>query len=156
MRTVLKNNKGEATFIYLCVLILVLSMLLSVLILYMGLCSQVSIQKRDVRHQIDGYLSEVATKEFNAIKQGEPFESYIDYEALEAGAYEALGFSLTDTEYVYENGNCIMKRPAITALRGDGFGVKVRYEAVFPIRWNGKTFASLTIPVSVTGYYKIK
>ena len=37
MINVLKNNKGEATYIYLCILVLVLSMLLSVLILYMGL-----------------------------------------------------------------------------------------------------------------------
>ena len=74
MINVLKNNKGEATYIYLCILVLVLSMLLSVLILYMGLCSQVEIQKRDVKHKLDGYLSEVATEEFNSLKQGESYE----------------------------------------------------------------------------------
>lgn len=156
MINVLKNNRGEATYIYLCILVLVLSMLLSVLILYMGLCSQVEIQKRDVKHKLDGYLSEVATEEFNSLKQGESYESHIDYDALGAGAFEALGFAPGDSEYAYENGNCIMTRPTVTALRGDGFGVKVEYDAIFAVKWNGKTFTNLTIPVTVTGYYKFK
>ncbi len=152
----LKSKKGEAAYIYLCVLVLVLSMLLSVLILYMGLCAQVEMQKRDVQHKLDGYLSEVATEEFNSIKQGESYESCMDYEALEAGVCPALGFGETDTEYVYPGGNCTMIRPTVTVLKDDGFGVKVEYEAVFPILWNGKTYTDITIPVSVTGYYKMK
>lgn len=156
MMKILKSRKGEATFIYLCVLILVLSMLLSVLILYMGLCAQVEMQRRDVKYKIDGYLSEVATEEFNSIKQGESYESRMDYEALKAGVCPALGFGVTDTEYVYPGGNCTVTRPTVTVLKGDGFGVKVEYEAVFPIRWNGKNYTSITIPVSVTGYYKTK
>ena len=68
---ILKSKKGEGTYIYLCVLILVISMLLSVLILYMGLCAQVQIQKRDMKHKLDGYISDYATVAFNAVKQGE-------------------------------------------------------------------------------------
>ncbi len=155
MINIIKNKRGEGTYIYLCVLILVISMLLSVLVLYMGLCAQVAIQKRDVEHKIDGYLSEVATKEFNSIKQG-TYEPHIDYTALENGVYGALGFDTTDTEYVYDNEKCTMTRPAVTVLRGDGFGVKVMYEVTFPVHWNGKAFTELTVPVSITSYYKLK
>lgn len=156
MRNILNNKRGEATYIYLCILILFLSMLLYVVILYMGLCSQVAIQKRDVKHKLDGYLSEVAVEEFNSIKQGENYDAHIDYDALESGVYEKLGFGTTDTTYDYPNGNCTMSRPTVSVLRGEGFGLKLIYTASYPIRWNGKTFTTLTIPVTVTGYYKIK
>lgn len=156
MNRILKSKKGEGTYIYMCVLILVLSMLLSVLILYMGLCAQVQMQKRDIRHKLDGYLSDVATKEFNAIKQGETFENHMDFDALEAGVYEALGFGSYNTVYEYPNGNCTMTRPTATVLRGEGFGLKLSYEASYPIRWNGRTVTTLTIPVTVTGYFKLK
>lgn len=156
MRPLLNNKRGEATYIYLCILILVLSMLLSVVILYMGLCSQVAVQKRDVKHKLDGYLSEVAVEEFNSIKQGENYDAHIDYDALESGIYEKLGFGMTDIAYDYPNGNCTMSRPTVTVLRGKGFGLKVTYTASFPIRWNGKTFTTLDIPVAVSGYYKFK
>lgn len=156
MTGVLKNRRGEGTYIYLCVLILVISMLLSVLILYMGLCAQVQIQKRDMRHRLDGYLTEVATLEFDAIKQGEVYEGYLDYDALAANVYEAIGFGASDLIYSYPDGNCTITRPTVTVLKGEGFGLKLEYEASFPIKWGGKTFSTLTVPVTVTGYFKFK
>ena len=80
MMKILKSKKGEGTYIYLCVLLRVISMLLSVLILYMGLCAQVQIQKRDMKHKLDGYISDYATVAFNAVKQGEAYweDPYID------------------------------------------------------------------------------
>lgn len=156
MTGVLKNKRGEGTYIYLCVLILVISMLLSVLVLYMSLCAQVQIQKRDMRHRLDGYLSEVATLEFDAIKQGEAYEVYLDYDALEANVYEAIGFEPSDLAYSYPDSNCTITRPTVTVLRGEGFGLKLEYEASFPIEWGGRTFTTLTVPVTVTGYFKLK
>ena len=92
MMKILKSKKGEGTYIYLCVLILVISMLLSVLILYMGLLSQVQIQKREVKTKLDSVVSEYATEMFDAIKQGAPSERYIDYDGLVRKAYAKLGF----------------------------------------------------------------
>ena len=154
---ILKSKKGEGTYIYLCVLILVISMLLSVLILYMGLLSQVQIQKRDVKTKLDSVISEYATEMFGAIKQGAPSEQYIDYDGLVRKTYAKLGFpSDTVTEYAYPNGNCVMMRPQVTALKGDGFGITVRYTVVFPIKWNGNTYKSLEVPITVSSYYKFK
>lgn len=157
MMKILKSKKGEGTYIYLCVLILVISMLLSVLILYMGLLSQVQIQKRDVKTKLDSVISEYATAMFDAIKQGAPSEQYIDYDGLVRKTYARLGFpSDTVTEYAYPNGNCVMMRPQVTSLKGDGFGVTVRYTVVFPIKWNGNTYKSLEVPITVSSYYKFK
>lgn len=156
MMMILKSKKGEGTYIYLCVLILVISMLLSVLILYMGLCAQVQIQKRDMKHKLDGYISDYATVAFNAVKQGEAYEIYVDYENLANGCLPSLGFTQSDSVYRYDNGNCTLVEPEVKILRGEGFGITLHYTAVFPIVWNGKTYGDLSIPVTVSSYYKIK
>ncbi len=156
MMKILKSKKGEGTYIYLCVLILVISMLLSVLILYMGLCAQVQIQKRDMKHKLDGYISDYATIAFNAVKQGEAYEVYVDYENLANGCLPSLGFTQSDSVYRYDNGNCTLIGPEVKVLRGEGFGITLHYTAVFPIVWNGKTYGDLSIPVTVSSYYRIK
>lgn len=156
MMKILKSKKGEGTYIYLCVLILVISMLLSVLILYTGLCAQVQIQKRDMKHKLDGYISDYATIAFNAVKQGEAYEIYVDYENLANGCLPSLGFTQSDSVYRYDNGNCTLVGPEVKVLRGEGFGITLHYTAVFPIVWNGKTYGDLSIPVTVSSYYKIK
>lgn len=156
MMKILKSKKGEGTYIYLCVLILVISMLLSVLVLYMGLCAQVQIQKRDMKHKLDGYISDYATIAFNAVKQGEAYEIYVDYESLADGCLPSLGFTQSDSVYRYDNGNCTLVEPEVKVLRGEGFGITLHYTAVFPIVWNGKTYGDLSIPVTVSSYYKIK
>lgn len=156
MMKILKSKKGEGTYIYLCVLILVISMLLSVLVLYMGLCAQVQIQKRDMKHKLDGYISDYATIAFNAVKQGEAYEIYVDYENLANGCLPSLGFTQSDSVYRYDNGNCTLIGPEVKVLRGEGFGITLHYTAVFPIVWNGKTYGDLSIPVTVSSYYKIK
>ena len=153
---ILKSKKGEGTYIYLCVLILVISMLLSVLVLYMGLCAQVQIQKRDMKHKLDGYISDYATVAFNAVKQGEAYEVYVDYENLANGCLPSLGFTQSDSVYRYDNGICTLVEPEVKVLRGEGFGITLHYTAVFPIVWNGKTYGDLSIPVTVSSYYKIK
>ena len=153
---ILKSKKGEGTYIYLCVLILVISMLLSVLVLYMGLCAQVQIQKRDMKHKLDGYISDYATIAFNAVKQGEAYEIYVDYENLANGCLPSLGFTQSDSVYRYDNGNCTLIGLEVKVLRGEGFGITLHYTAVFPIVWNGKTYGDLSIPVTVSSYYKIK
>ena len=150
IKEALKGKNGDA-YIWLCVIVVFISMLLSVLILYMGLLSQVQIQKRDVKTKLDSVVSEYAAEMFDAIKQGAPSEQYIDYDGLVRKTY-----ANTVTEYPYPNGNCVMKRPQVTSLKGDGFGITVRYTVVFPIKWNGNAYKSLEVPITVSSYYKFK
>ena len=151
----LKNKKGDS-YIYLCVIVLFMSLLTSVLILYMGLTSQVQIQKRESQRKLDSYMASYSTEVFDALKQGESYEKYINWNELEMGAYTALGFANADDEYVYANGKCTLTDPVVTILRGEGFGITVKYVAKFPIAWGGKTYSDLSIPVTVTSYYKTK
>lgn len=152
----LKDKKGIA-YIYVCVIVIFIATLLSVIILYMGLTAQVQIQKRDVQKKLDGYVAQYATESFDAIKQGSKYADHMDYTAFANGVFPALGFpSDTVTVYAYDNGNCSMTRPEIALLEGDGYGLTLHYTAIFPITWNGRTYSSLEVPVTVSSYYKIK
>ena len=76
-------------------------------------------------------------------------------DAFEQGAYAALGFE-SDSVSEYAYGNCTMTRPAITVLKGNGYGISAEYTAIFPVVWNGTVYADIEIPVTVTSYYKLK
>ena len=154
-RQAISSKKGES-YIYVCVLVLFISALVSVVILYMGLMAQVQIQKRDVEMKLDNIVSEYAVEAFNSIKQGESLDRVIDLDKLKQNAYTELGFNAYATSITYPNGNCKMSRPTITTLSGNGFGLTASYTVTFPITWGGRAFADLTVPITVTSYYKSK
>lgn len=154
MLNCLKNKKGEGTYIYLCVLVLFITMIMSVLIAYMSLTAQISAQKRDIRARLDGYVSEYAIEAYDAIKQGDKYDRHMDYTEFKNGCLSAIGFSSSGRCY-YSN-DCTLTGATVTVLRGDGFGLTVRYTAVIPIRWNGRVFTSVSIPVTVSSYFKTK
>ena len=149
------SKKGES-YIYVCVLVLFISALVSVVIMYMGLMAQVQIQKRDVEMKLDNIVSEYAVEAFDSIKQCESMDRVIDLNKLNQNAYTELGFNAYATSITYPNGNCKMSRPTITTLSGNGFGLTATYTVSFPVKWGGRTFADLTVPITVTSYYKFK
>lgn len=149
------SEKGES-YIYVCALVLFISALVSVVIMYLGLMAQVQIQKRDVETKLDNVVAEYAVEAFDSVKQGNSLDRVIDLDKLRQNAYTALGFDVYAESIVYPNGNCKMSRPTVTALSGNGFGLTATYTVSFSVKWSGKTFADLTIPITVTSYYKFK
>ena len=91
-KQVICSKKGES-YIYVCVLVLFISALVSVVIMYMGLMAQVQIQKRDVEMKLDNIVSEYAVEAFDSIKQGEKLDKVIDLDKLKQNAYTELGFN---------------------------------------------------------------
>ena len=152
---VISSKKGES-YIYVCVLVIFICTLVLAVIMYMGLMAQVQIQKRDVKMKLDSCISEYAVGAFDSIKQGESLDRVIDLNKLKQNAYSDLGFSSYAQSITYPNGNCEMSRPTITTLSGNGFGLTVSYTVSFPVKWGGKSFADLTVPITVTSYYKFK
>lgn len=151
----LKSNSGES-YIYLCVIVVFISMLLSVVILYMGLTVQVQMQKRDVKNKLDSYVSEYSTQVFDAIKQGDHYADHMDWSDFEKQALASLGFDNDAVStYDYPNGTA-MTRPVVTVMKGNGFGIIVNYQAVLPVKWNGQTYSQLVVPITVSSYYKFK
>ena len=156
MKNALQNKRGNS-YVWLCVVVLVASMLFSVLFLYIGLTSQVTAQKRDVKAKLDGYVSSYAVDAFEGLKHGTDYADYLDRQSFADGVCPALGFAdETQETYEYPNGACTMTRPEVTVTFDDGYGATIRYQVILPVRWNGITFADLTIPVTVSSFYKTK
>lgn len=154
-KNAISSTKGES-YVFVCVIVLFISALVSVAIMYMGLMAQVQIQKRDVKIKLDNCITEYAVEAFDSLKQGESLESVIDLNKLRQNAFEELGFRSNEESYAYPNGNCTMSRPTVRALSGNGFGLTASYTASFSVKWGGRRFANLEVPITVTSYYKTK
>ncbi|MBQ4140178.1 MAG: hypothetical protein IJD70_02475 [Clostridia bacterium] len=154
-KNAISSTKGES-YVFVCVIVLFISALVSVAIMYMGLMAQVQIQKRDVKIKLDNCITEYAVEAFDSLKQGESLESVIDLNKLRQNAFEELGFRSNEESYAYPNGNCTMSRPTVRALSGNGFGLTASYTASFAVIWGGRRFANLEVPITVTSYYKTK
>lgn len=137
---ILKTKNGEG-YVWLAVLILFLSLLTSVLLLYLTLCGQVLNERRERKQALDSYLAEFAKASYDAIRQGDRYADVIDYDKLTDNCQSALGLP-DDTEVILE--------------RGNGFGLTVRYTLKIPVMWNGRTFGSLSVPMRVSSFYEEK
>ena len=139
MKNEIKNRRGEG-YIWLAILVLFLSLLTSVLLLYLTLCGQVLNERREKKQALDSYLAEFAKVSYNAIRQGDGYADAIDYDKLADGCPSAIG--VTDAE--------------VTLERGNGFGLTVSYTLKIPVTWNGRTFGSLSVPMRVSSFYEKK
>lgn len=149
------QTKGES-YIYVCVLALFMSMLVSVLILYMSLIAQIRMQKQDVKLKLDSCVSEFAVSAFDSLKQGDDYKQKLALDALRERTYNKLGFGKDDMSISYGAGNCTMYRPVIEAVSENGFGVIATYTISVPVIWGGKTYTDLTLDIKVSSIYKFK
>lgn len=140
MKRAIENRRGEG-YIWLAVLVLFLSLLTSVLLLYLGLCGQVLNERRERKQTLDSYLAEFAKASYDAIRLGDGYADAIDYDKLIDNCQSALGLP-DDTEVILE--------------RGNGFGLTVRYTLKIPVTWNGRTFGTLSVPMRVSSFYEEK
>ena len=72
MKRAIENHRGEG-YIWLAVLVLFLSLLSSVLLLYLTLCGQVLNERRERKQALDSYLAEFAKASYDAIRQGDGY-----------------------------------------------------------------------------------
>lgn len=137
---ILKTKNGEG-YVWLAVLVLFLSLLTSVLLLYLGLCGQVLNERRERKQALDSYLAEFVKASYDAIRQGDSYADAIDYDKLTNNCQSALGLP-DDTEVILE--------------RGNGFGLTVCYTLKIPVSWNGRPFGTLSVPMRVSSFYEEK
>ncbi len=155
MKKILNNKRGEGSYLFLCVLVIVISLLSSVLILYMGLVAKVQVQKRDMKAKLDDYVAEHAIEVYTALKHGDRYDEFVDYAAFRDDCLGALGFERNGI-YQYRDDACTLSAPTITVIKDDGFGITMKYTASFPVEWDGKAYSDVTVPITITSYYKLK
>ena len=113
-------------------------------------------QQNETQLKLDSYVTRYAVGKYDALKQGEPWETYIDSSDLVDGAYTALGFPQNHGGVVEVEGKYVMDRPSITSVANDGFGVCAVYEIRIPFELFDREIAEITVPVTVVSQYKLK
>ena len=149
------NNKRGMAYVLTCVIVLVAMMMLSVLFRFVNILSVIRTQKDSVQMQLDSIVVKSAVENYDALKQGNVYGSYIDYTKLEQDAYAALGFSNADTESV-EDVLYTMNRPQITSIAKGGFGLLVTYDLVIPFEIWGQNYGNITVPITLTSKFTEK
>ena len=103
--------------------------------------------------KMDSYITKQAIENYDAFKQGMPYQHYIDKNELVRGAYQTAGFgnsSLTSLKEENEGKTIYtMARPTITAITGNEVGVKVAYELTIPFEAFGEKIADIRVPVEI-------
>ena len=103
--------------------------------------------------KMDSYITKQAIENYDAFKQGMPYQNYIDKNELVRGAYQTAGFgsgSLTSLKGENEGKTIYtMARPTITAITGNEVGVKVAYELTIPFEAFGEKIADIRVPVEI-------
>ena len=159
MRKHLGNKKGFS-YVLTCVCILVVMMLVAIAMQYEFVYHIAREQKNETQLKLDSYVTRYAVSKYDALKQGEPWENYIDRRDLVNGAYTLLGFPLNLTleyrEPVEANGKYVMLRPTISALEGEALGVLVEYKIRIPFVIFNRTVTDITLPITIVSQFKQK
>lgn len=159
MKNALCNKKGFS-YVLTCVCIFVVMMLVAVAMQYAFVYHVAREQKNETQLKLDSYVTRYAIGKYDALKQGEPWDDYIDRDDLVDGAYSLLGFpriiTLEYRESVTVEGKYTMSHPTIYALAGDAFGVIVEYEITIPFELLGRKVADITVPIGIVSQYKQK
>lgn len=149
------NNKRGFSYIITCVIILIVVMIVFVTLQYAYVFHVAREQKNETQLKLDGYVTRCAIENYDALKQGNAWNEYIDRNELVAGAYSVLGITLEYNTPIVVAGKYDMSRPTILPLDEDAFGVVVQYEIKIPYELFNQAF-SVTVPVEIVSRYTKK
>lgn len=154
------ESKDGFSYVSVCVILIIVMMLVAVAMQYAFIYHVAKEQRKETQLKLDGYVTQCAVENYNALKQGDAWSGHIDRPELVEGAYDLLGFSRIITlEYrpaVDREGKYEMANPTIHALAGDAFGVVVEYEIVIPFELFNRKVADVTVPVTLVSQFKQK
>ena len=150
------SNKTGFSYILTCVIILITVMIVFISLQYAFVYHIAAEQKRETQLKLDGYITQCAVKNFDALKQGAAWDEFIDSMEMVDGAYDLLGFPDLRSEAIVAEGKYEMSRPDIYALSGDCFGVRVRYEITVPFEAFGRKVADIVVPIEIQSRYTEK
>lgn len=152
------NNKGFS-YILICVIVLIACMLIAVGIEYAYVLHTANAEKEDKQLVLDSMMTSYAVEKYDALKQGEAYDKYIDNSTMINKAYTVLGFgNSSTTKLTVTTGDRVytVTRPTVSALTGDSFGVVVRYTAKIPFTVFGKQITDISVPVEIVSKYQEK
>lgn len=154
MPKTLKNKKGFS-YVLTCVCILVVMILVAVAMQYAFVYHVAREQQNETQLKLDSYVTRYAVSKYDALKQGELWDDYIDRDDLVDGAYTLLGFDESVNSFEFQPG-CLMSRPLISATQDDSFGVIVEYEITIPFDMFNRNISDIEVPIKIISQFKLR
>ena len=155
----LKSRRGEG-YIFPCLMIVVVCMILSVLIFFATSVSLVRITEKNSRIVLDSYVMQNSIQIYNSIKQGNDYTEVLDRnEYINAlcdfSSLAKIGSSL----YSYNDDGSLKYRmtlPVITFREENSLKIQLSYTLYVPIWFDDKIVRYAVIPVTVVSSFKEK
>ena len=155
----LRNKRGEG-YIFPCVMIVVVCMILSILIFFAATVSMVRITEENTKIVLDSYVMKNSVQIYNSIKQGHDYtESLNRNEYIESlcrfCTLEKSGSYL----YAYNDDGSLKYRmtlPVITFRKENSLKIQLAYTLYIPIWFDGKIARYAVIPITVHSSFNEK
>ena len=155
----LRNKRGDG-YVFPCVMIVVICMMLSVFIFFAGVVNMVRITQENTKVVLDSYVMKSSIEIYNFIKQGSDYTDVLDQNvyiddlcdfcSLAKGSYYLYAYD-EDGQIKY-----MMTRPTITFREENTLKIKLCYTFYVPVRFNGKIVRYAVIPVTVDSSFTEK
>ena len=141
---ILKDKRGMS-YVLVCVVVLIASMLIYVGLEYNSAIFAVKMQKQEVSVRLDKVIADTLKE---SIEDG----TSISAEQLEQRAYEALGFENINTQ-IRDGDGYSMSRPSFFIITGTDISVTAEYKLTVPMRLLDAEVIDITVPVKVSAKY---
>lgn len=155
----LKNKRGDG-YIFPCIMIVVVCMMLSVFIFFAGAVNLVRITKENTKIVLDSYVMKNSIAMYNSIKQGHDFTEVLDQNVYIDNLCSFCTLVKSDYFlYAYdENGQIkyMMTQPTITFRVENTLKIRLSYTVYVPVRFNGKITRYAIIPATVDSSFTEK
>lgn len=155
----IKNKRGDG-YVFPCVMIVIVCMMMAVFIFFSGAVNMIRITKENSKIVMDSYVMKNSIEIYNSIKQGNDYTESIDRDVyvddlckfctLAKGSYYLYAYD-SDGKLKYQ-----MTKPYFTFREENTLKIQVHYTLYVPIWFDGKIARYAVIPVTVDSSFKEK
>lgn len=142
------------------VMVLILSMVLSLVLSYASIMSAITQTKDSVERLLDSFVVKNSTQIYNSIKNGNDFTNYLSQYDFK-NRFSLDNTLETDGNFFYNidsDGNTVykMSSPTVGYTIKNSLNLYCTYNIYFPIKFAGKHFTNLIIPIRVDTSFNLK
>lgn len=155
----MQNKRGEG-YIPTCVMIIILTMLLSVFVTFVSAINIVKQTKRNSRVVLDSYVMQESIKIYDSIKNGNDKTPVLDSDSYVDSLCEFCTFAeKNDMLYNYNSDGDIqfyLTKPTVGYMEDKELKIYTSYTIYIPIYFAGIRVETAQIPITVTSNFTQK
>lgn len=149
----MKNRKGE-TYVLVCVIVLIISMLFSVIVTYASAITLIRVQKENAEIVFDSFVSNNSIVIYNNIKRGKNAMHGIDTASYRTMLTEFCTLDYSDGMLYSIDANGEDKYsltvPEIEYIENEKLELTLSYTMFVPIKFAGVKVVTAVVPITIT------